>query len=219
MQEKLTAQLGGTEGVIVLASEGTDDLLPAAMIAVAFELAGCGVELRYPDQGSNGRWAEALEGWFREQGRSVRLASGLESARGDDASVVEVYVATVPDTAATPSARLVAVIGPKPDDPRLAFLVANGGVLGVETVPRFGSTGRHFVELVEHVHHAAGPSDQSTSADVLRAALFGRLGLIPVNLATRQAPVEVAPWRTLVWFLDPAELGAASAAAPSELSA
>ena len=105
-----------------------------------------------------------------------------------------------------PRAELVAVTG-LGEPGTLARLIGVGAIVGAHSIARFGTVGRLFVELVEHVHHELGPTEQSIAADTIRASLFGKHGELAVNLATRAAPVDVGPLATLIWLVDPEELG------------
>ena len=215
IQTDIAARLGEARRVAVIASEGSEGVLPAAVVALALEAAGHAPSILVrqdapgttPIAPGGGSWAAALAEWYAEQERDVPILSW----DGEDPIDADIRIAA--GTGALlhrpPPAHCtaVAVIGPAPEDEAsLSTLVAHGGVLAVELVARFGSVGRHFVEMVEHVHHRVGPTAQSTAADALRAALFGRHGQVPVNLATRESPVSIGPASTLVWWIDPEEL-------------
>lgn len=74
---------------------------------------------------------------------------------------------------------------------QLVDIAAGGGLLHAEAVMRYGPAGRGFVELIEHLNHRSGPDGQSLVGDTIRAALFGRYGEVPVNLASREQPPEI----------------------------
>ncbi|MGF1465080.1 MAG: hypothetical protein ACFCGT_03005 [Sandaracinaceae bacterium] len=96
-------------------------------------------------------------------------------------------------------------------DAALARLVGHGGLLGVDALRRFDRLARTFLELSEEVSHAVGPEAQNLVADTLRAALFGRSGRVPVNLACRDRPPRIGPLTTLILWLDPVEVWPPSA--------
>jgi hypothetical protein len=174
-------------------------------------------------------WAASVAQWFAEQGRPVEvvrwdgrgaslesLTPGAAIAAGGAGLLAPTGAVRERLEALRDRAELAAVLGlgaeaargadPDEAQARLTSLAAVGALHGVEAIRRFGTVGRHFVELVEHVHHRAGPTGQSVVADTIRAALFGRHGEAPVSLATRERPPRLGIGATLVFYLDLAEL-------------
>jgi hypothetical protein len=98
---------------------------------------------------------------------------------------------------------------PERAEARLQAIAARGGLLDVLPVRRFAPSGRLFVELVEVLHQASGPAAQNVLADVVRAALFGRCGRVPVSLSTRTAPPRIGASTALVVSLAASEVLAA----------
>lgn len=216
LQDDLTASLSGTGPLAVLAPEGETGVFAAAVVALAWaERRPTRLLVRHDGLGASPEaiapgadsWAAAITEWWAEQSPAVEVLGWDGSDLGREPLGAEKVV--VAGTAgvlemARPACDRVAVLGVLPSqEASLAEEVGLGSVRAVEVIPRFGPVGRLFIEMVEHVHHRVGPMAQSTAADVLRASLFGRHGLIPVNLATRETPRAVGPAQTLVWWFDP----------------
>ena len=212
--------------VLVLGVDGPESLMAAAPIALGLEAAGHAVTIGA--EPSN--WADATAEWYREQARPVNVVSWDGSASSLAAHPRELTLAVAGASILRPTGAVraqlevvraggraagialglgaEAALGADPADARarLAELGAIGAVLDTQAVLRFSTAGRHFVELVEHVHHRVGPEAQSVIADSLRAALFGRHGSVAVSLATRERPVALDPLTTIAWLLDLEEL-------------
>lgn len=235
LQRGMEAWIGDAPEVVVLGVEGPEGLMAGTPIALGLEAGGHRVSLIEADPGARGlevvaaedpSWAGAVAEWYAEQGRPVTVARwGGDPDALPGGPVIVTGGAALLDPPAPVRERLgglhgrpaVAALcglgaeqaeGEAPDvaHGRLTELSAVGAILAVEAVPRFETVGRHFVELVEHVHHRAGPAAQSRVADTLRASLFGRHGDHPVSLATVDRTPRVGVLATLVWFVDLREL-------------
>jgi len=204
--------------VLVLAVGGPEALMASTPLALALEAAGHDVRLGCDAAAGPGEpeWAAYVNEWYAEQARETRV---VEDHTGFDltfacggASVLDAIPRDAHFVAVTAlGAEAAFGVDPALAEARIAAIAAHGGLLHVEAIARFELAGRHFVELVEHVHHRAGPEHQSVLTDSLRAALFGRAGDVPVSLATRERPPRLSPATTLVWFLDPDEARAQAA--------
>jgi len=202
--------LSAPRRVLVRSVGGPEGMMASTPLALALEAAGHDVRL-----GAEGPsdWATYVNEWYAEQARDTRVvetAEGFEltiACGGADALDAETEADLIAVTAL--GAEAAFGVDPGRAEARIAEIASMGGLLHVEAIARFEVPGRHFIELVEHVHHRAGPENQSVLADSLRAALFGRVGDVPVSLATRERPPRLSPRTTLIWFLDPAEAGRA----------
>lgn len=223
--DDLSRLFGPPAGVVaVLAVGGPEAVMAATPVVLTAEARGHEVILVVSEEAPEGPgWSASIAAWFTEQARPVRLvrwtgalpdasayvlSGGAEvlSPEGAVRAALSALDRRGPDTRAFAAvaglgAEAAFGVDPAETDARLSRLVAHGGVLGVEAIGRYGTVGRHFVELVEHVHHLAGPTRQSVTADSLRAALFGRSGSVAVSLATRERPPRLSPTTTLLWFL------------------
>jgi hypothetical protein len=236
VQRNLDELIGDASEVLVAAVEGAEGLMAAAVVALGLEAAGRRVTLAVADDDVPGLatvrpeddgWAASVAQWYGEQARPVRVVRWDGRARSlpADTPALAAGGAALLSPAGDVRARLealrsraalAAVLGlgaevaqgmaPDEGPARLTGLAAVGALRGVEAIERFGTVGRHFVELVEHVHHRAGPTAQSVLADTVRAALFGRHGAVPVSLATRQTPPRLGVMSTLVFYLELDEL-------------
>ncbi len=137
------------------------------------------------------------------------VLGGPERLRPDDPLVARAVAADPDATIAIAGLGAEAARGEDPRDARrrLVALAAHGGLLHAEPVLRFGAAGRAFVELIENVHHRLGPDGQLTAGDAVRAALFGREGRVPVNLATREVAPDLDLTTHLVFFVAAREIG------------
>ncbi len=168
-----------------------------------------------------GPWTAPVRSWYEAQARAVNVLCfdeiEAEVPTFDQIVVVGTSlssscVGAIPDAVRAHADATFALVAAGVDadglDPLRARLLELGGLgaLSVEHIDRFGRVGREFVELVEHVHHVRGPTGQSRVADTLRAALFGRSGRVPVNLASREDPPALDPLTTMVFYVAVAEL-------------
>lgn len=220
--------------VLVLALTGPEDLVAAAAVSLAITGAGHRAAIAHPGNGgdlSAQIWEQALAGWFRQQRspvplRLVESAAALDAAlAGFDLLVLasgggRVVTGARPrpfaQASESPVERVLAVTAlgaeiavgasQREVERRIANLVAAGALWGAEPIPRFSTVGRDFVELVEAMHHAAGPAHQSLVADTLRAALFGRSGPTPVNLSTRDQLPHLTAATSMIWWFDADEV-------------
>ncbi|HJL14698.1 MAG TPA: hypothetical protein RMH99_03520 [Sandaracinaceae bacterium LLY-WYZ-13_1] len=236
MQPGIESRLEDVEEVVVVGVEGPEGLFAAAPVALGLEARGRRVTLAVADAEADGwtlvdpagrDWAASVAAWYGEQDRPVRVmrwdgrapvardgalalavgGAGLLSPTGPVRERLEV-LRRGPAVAAAVGLGAEAAQGIEPDEAwsRLTALASVGGLIGVESIARFDTAGRHFVELVEHVHHAAGPMAQSVMADTLRASLFGRHGRAPVSLTTRERPPRLGLGALLVLYVEPDEL-------------
>lgn len=199
-----------------------EELLAAAPLALGLEaLDGVAPTLAYVADEDH-PWAASIAAWYAAQARAVPV--GRWSAFETDAfetRLVEnetfdrvVFVGTAfPGALPEIDGALFALVGAgvhaetlDATRARLMELAAVGAIRSVELLARFGPPGREFIELVEEVHHDSGPDGQSRVADTLRAALFGRSGRVPVNLASRADPPALDPLTLLAFFVDASEV-------------
>jgi hypothetical protein len=89
---------------------------------------------------------------------------------------------------------------------RLAACLADGSMIERTLLRPHDTVARSWIELVEEVHHEIGPARQLPIVDAIRAALFGRHGLVAVDLAARERPALVGLDTASIVWLDPARI-------------
>lgn len=184
-----------------------EDLFSAAVVGLGLE--GWADRVVVAHVGDGAPFAEPMAEWWASQPVPVSITK-FDTVEGFD----QVHVASptfgprLPAEVASHPRASIALVGTGAradtlDATHAAYVekAAYGELLDVAAIPRFGRVGRALIELIEHVHHAVGPAQQSRVADSLRAALFGRYGRVPVNLECRDDPPALGPWTLLVtWF-------------------
>lgn len=225
----MTGMLGGAlpfgEGALVhVAAASAEALLAGAPATIGLFQRGELGDVWLVDDGPAGKievsepgWLGAMAEWWKTQGvvlqRGTPTSAPLLVVGGAELLERPAIVTRVRDVdtnAVVAIGGLGAEAGRGQDvaaaRARLVEIAANGGLLHAEPVLRFGAVGRAFVELVEEVSHRVGPDGQSLVADTIRAALFGRHGAVPVNLAAREAPPTLDLSTLFVFFVASAEL-------------
>lgn len=103
-------------------------------------------------------------------------------------------------------AEVCAGIAPEHTAARLATCLADGSLIARTLLRPHDTVARAWIELVEDVHHEIGPARQLPIVDAIRAALFGRHGLVAVDLAARERPALVTLETASILWIDPARM-------------
>lgn len=194
-------------GRALVVALGAEELVGAAVVALALE--GRATEVVLACVGDGAPWAAPLAGWWAAQAHPVDVRPFTGAAGFDRVyAVASALERAVPaEVRAHPDAWFALVgAGAWADELEatrrgLVARAADGALREVALIPRYERVGRALIELIEEVHHAVGPTQQSRVADALRAALFGRAGRVPVSLATRDEPPCLDPLTLMVAFL------------------